>query len=436
MVRDDGQRTLLFDLDMAIQRISPVKPDHPGGRATHRRLPQPAAPLGGSLSPRALMTPRRVLFWVHLAAGCVAGLVILVMSVTGVLLAYKRQFIQWSDRNFQAQPAAGAVRLPLEDLLARTRESQGQTPAGITVRSETRAPVAFDFGRERTLFVNPYTGEILGEGSHRLRRFFSTAEDVHRWLGFERSSGRAVTGACNLSFLLLVITGPFLWWPKEWSWKNLRKIILFRGGTWGRARDWNWHNALGFWCAVPLFLIVITGATMSYAWANNLLYRLTGSTPPPAVRAPQGQPERGRGSSRRSDSGRDIQSAEAPHFAGLDRLLARAGQQVPDWTTITLRLPDPPRGPLTFSIDRGDGGRPDLRSQLTLDPASGELVRWEPFSSYNRGRQLRAWARFTHTGEAGGLFGETVAALAAAGASLLVFTGLALAVRRLIPWRR
>ena len=29
MVRDDGQRTLLFDLDMAIQRINPAKPDHP-----------------------------------------------------------------------------------------------------------------------------------------------------------------------------------------------------------------------------------------------------------------------------------------------------------------------------------------------------------------------------------------------------------------------
>jgi len=29
MVRDDGQRTLLFDLDMAIQRIGGEEPDHP-----------------------------------------------------------------------------------------------------------------------------------------------------------------------------------------------------------------------------------------------------------------------------------------------------------------------------------------------------------------------------------------------------------------------
>ena len=116
-------------------------------------------------------------------------------------------------------------------------------------------------------------------------------------------------------------------------------------------------------------------------------------------------------------------------------LFARAAQQVPDFTTISLRLPNPPANTLTFSIDRGNGGRPDLRSQLTLDRATGEIVRWEAFSGFNRGRQLRAWARFTHTGEAGGWLGQTIAVIATAGASLLVFTGLSLAVRRLFAWK-
>jgi len=68
------------------------------------------------------MTPRRFLFWIHLTDGCVAGLVILVMSVTGILLAYLRQIITWSYRSFQAQPATGAQHLPLEDLLATMQE--------------------------------------------------------------------------------------------------------------------------------------------------------------------------------------------------------------------------------------------------------------------------------------------------------------------------
>jgi uncharacterized iron-regulated membrane protein len=176
------------------------------------------------------MTPRRFLFWVHLTAGCVAGLVILVMSVTGILLAYRRQIITWGDRGLQAQPLAEARRLLLEDLLATAQEAQGRPPSNITVRSDPAAPVVFDFGRERTVFVDPYTGKTLGEGSPGLRKFFSTVEDVHRWLGFGgegRASARAVTGACNLTFLILLMTGPFLWWPKQWNKDNLKKIMQF-----------------------------------------------------------------------------------------------------------------------------------------------------------------------------------------------------------------
>jgi uncharacterized iron-regulated membrane protein len=379
------------------------------------------------------MTPRRFLFWIHLTAGCLAGWVIFVMSVTGVLLAFKRQILTRGDRSFQSQPAPGAQRLPLEDLLAKLQAAQGRMPTGITIRSESSVPVAFDFGRERTLFVDSYTGQVLGEESPKLRMFFSKVEDLHRWLAASpesRQAGRAVTGASTLIFLVLVTSGPFLWWPREWTWRNLKKITLLRGGLWGRARDWNWHNTFGFWCFAPLFLIVLTGVVMSYGWANNLLYRMTGNPPPPPQNqaAAQIRPEQGSHQSKH-------RAAEAPRFDNLENLFARAAQQVPGWTTIGVRFSNTPQDTLTFAIDQGNGGRPDLRSQLTLNTASSAVVRWEPFSSYNRGRRLRAWARFTHTGEAFGLPGQSIAALASAGASLLVFTGLTLALRRLAGWK-
>ena len=34
---------------------------------------------------------RTAFFWLHLTAGCAAGLVVLMMAVTGVLLTYERQ---------------------------------------------------------------------------------------------------------------------------------------------------------------------------------------------------------------------------------------------------------------------------------------------------------------------------------------------------------
>ena len=158
---------------------------------------------------------------------------------------------------------------------------------------------------------------------------------------------------------------------------------------------------------------------------------MTGNVPPPQGQAAApSRPER----DSRQGKGHAPENAH-PDGDVLEMLFARAAQQAPGWKTISLRLPNTRQDTLTFSIDQGNGGRPDLRSQLTLDSRTGQAVRWEPFSSYNRGRQLRSWARFTHTGEALGLGGQTIAAIASAGASLLVFTGLALALRRLAGWK-
>jgi biopolymer transport protein ExbB len=52
----------------------------------------------------------------------------------------------------------------------------------------------------------------------------------------------AVTGACNLAFFWLAITGVYLWWPPSWHWRALNHSFLFNPHLRGKARDWNWHN--------------------------------------------------------------------------------------------------------------------------------------------------------------------------------------------------
>jgi len=372
-----------------------------------------------------------------LIAGSVAGLVILLMSVTGVLLTYQRQINNRAIRDFHSTPAvAGQSRLPMDSLLATV---QGGRPTTITVRSDPSAPVQFIYGRDRTLLINAYSGTVLGEAPPKLHAFFGEVEDLHRFLGSsgeKRPVGRAITGVCNLMFLLLVCSGPILWWPKDWTGKNLRKIVAFRGGLSGRARDWNWHNVIGIWCFTPLLLIVLTGVVMSYPWANNLLYRMTGNEPPPPQNQNAGPRPGGEGNSpRRQHREGKTEHGDAAPKVSLESAFARAENQVAEWQSVNLRVPNTPAAPLVFSIDSGNGGRPDKRAQLTLDPSTGEVVKWEPFSSYNLGRRLRTWGRFTHTGEAGGIFGQTIAASAAAAAAVLVWTGLALALRRLNAWR-
>jgi len=383
------------------------------------------------------MTPRKVLFWIHLVTGLLAGIVIFVMAVTGVLLAYERQMVGSADRSVRVLPPVFTQHVPLSRLVPKLRDQQGAMPMTVVMHHETDAPWLFTFGRSRTLFVNPYTGDVTGEASPRFRAFFATVEDIHRWLGGSgraRNAGRAVTGACNLLFLLLVCTGPFLWWPKEWTSARVRQVIFFRGGLSGRALFWNWHNVLGIWCAVPLLLIVATGVVMSYQWANDLLYRLTGNEPPRPQAFLVADNPGNRPGDRLHRPGEH--SHEGLQFDVLDRALERGAQQIPDWKTMTVRLPAVPSAPMLVTLDVGNGGRPDQRTQLTVSPQTGEIIRSEPFSSYNLGRRLRMWARFTHTGETGGVLGQTIAAFAAAAASLLVVSGWVLALRRLFAWKK
>jgi uncharacterized iron-regulated membrane protein len=377
---------------------------------------------------------RKFIFWCHLTTGAFAGLVILTMSVTGVLLTYQRQMTAWADsRNCRASsPSSAGPRLTAEALLARVRESQLPSPTSITVRQDPAEPVAIAFATDRTLFLDPRTGEMLGEESQRIRSFFRGVTDWHRWLGSKgesRATFRGITGACNLGFLFLVSSGFYLWWPRSWTPSFLRNVVWFKRGIAGKARDFNWHNVIGLWCAVPLFLIVLSGAVISYPWASNLVYRVVGEDPP----APRPAPANGAGA---RATERRSESEKAPEIPldGLDRLWETAERQTSDWRTITLRLPASAVAPVVFAIDAGDGGQPQKRAQLSLDRQSGEVVQWEPFSSYTTGRQLRSILRFAHTGEVVGIFGQTVAGLASAGGAVLVWTGLALALRRFRSW--
>jgi uncharacterized iron-regulated membrane protein len=108
---------------------------------------------------------------------------------------------------------------------------------------------------------------------------------------------------------------------------------------------------------------------------------------------------------------------------------------VPEWRSINLRIPTAADAPVVFTIDRGYAGQPQKRGTLTLNRASGEVVRWEPYANLSAGRRLRTWLRFVHTGEFYGLAGQTVAGLVSFGGAVLMYTGFALTFRRFLGWR-
>ena len=378
------------------------------------------------------MTFRKVLFWMHLFAGVVAGTVILVMCVTGTLLTFQQSVLRFIERDqrFVSLPESGAARLDVDALLAQVRLAvPDAAPTTVTLDSDPRAAASVAIGAQGTLFVDPYTGRVLGTGSARARGFYRSVTNWHRWLAVEgegRATARAITGACNTAFLVLAVTGLYLWMPRQWSWRHVAPVIWFRRGLRGKPRDFNWHNTVGLWSAPILIVLTTTGMVISYPWASNLVYTLTGS---PRPSAPAG---RGGGGGR----GGEVRDATPPvPQARLAAMVAAAEQQVPQWRTMIIRLPPRPGGPVAFSMSDREHWNSFARSTLTLDGATGSTIRWEPYADSSRGQKVRGWMRFAHTGELGGLVGEALAGLATAGGALLVWTGVALALRRFAAWR-
>jgi uncharacterized iron-regulated membrane protein len=361
------------------------------------------------------MTFRKALFWTHLCVGVTAGLVILSMSVTGVLIAFEHEIVDFAERKVRSVsvPAPDAQRLSLDTLRVKAQEVYPEgKPSGISLRPGPEASVAIGFGRDGAVYVDPYTGEVLGKGS-KVHDWMHEIVDFHRWMG-SREKGRPITGAANLAFFGLAISGLYLWLQKS--------VFKFQKNAKGKARDWNWHNVIGFWSAPFLVIITLTGSTISYTWATNLVYRLAGSPPPPPRPASPPSPLPP------GEGGPPKVVGEAP-LASLDTFFTHAQTQQPEWKAIMIRLPQKPGAPVVAMIQEPGGTFP-RRSQLTMDAATGEIKKWEPVSEWNRGRQWRTWARYLHTGEAGGILGQFIAMLASAGAVVLVWTGLALAWRR------
>jgi uncharacterized iron-regulated membrane protein len=410
---------------------------------------------------------RKILFWCHLITGVSVALVVLIMSVTGVLLTYEKQMLARADARAVQVPAppAGTQRLPVSVLMQRVAQAESGTPTTVSWLAGENAPMRVAFGREKTVYVDPYTGAVLGEGAKGMRSFFRLVTDWHRWLGQSgdgRDRGKMITGAANLGFLFLVLSGLWLWWPRTWTREAVRSVTLFRGGLRAKARDFNWHNVIGFWSFVPLAIVVASATVISYPWASNLVYRVAGEEPPPPSGgpgggsgapggaqarggAPGGAGERGRGEGAPRGEGRPGEGgargegrqggADANLLAGVDPLVAAAQGKVDGWRTISMTMPKEADAPVVFNIDRGSGGQPQKRASLTLERGTGAEVKWEPFAAGTTGRKMRSILRFAHTGEVLGLLGQTIAGLVSLGAAVLVWTGLSLSLRRLAAWR-
>lgn len=235
-----------------------------------------------------------------------------------------------------------------------------------------------------TLFVNPYTGQVI-EQFNRRQTFMYKVEMFHRFLlGAKNSFGDWVVSLSTLIFLFILITGVILWWPKTKAIMRQRLKIKWDGSTKRLVHDL--HIVTGFYTSVFLIVVVLTGLIMTFKWANVTLFAILGSKPP--VKEQPKQPL----------------SVYKPDAAALsvDAALNSMGKTIATADYYSVHLPRDSSGTYTVSVWPNEAI--ETTSDIYyIDQYSGSLAGSQTFASKSLGQRVRAFVKPVHTGAVYGL---------------------------------
>lgn len=214
----------------------------------------------------------------HLWLGLASGLVVFVVSLTGALFSFQREVSNaWYHDRFFVAAAPGDQ--PLTALL-RTAADTLHTPIDYvtTYRDPARAwefmsyktndTALTYFGgveRFRSVFIDPHTGRVTGFRDYK-HDFFNIVKYLHWSLLLNTPIGQPIVGWATLLFVLMLVTGLILWWPRRWSKSARRQAFTIRWGSRKRRLNYDLHNVLGFYTLLVALVLGLTGMVFAFTW--------------------------------------------------------------------------------------------------------------------------------------------------------------------------
>ena len=205
---------------------------------------------------------RKALFQVHLWTGIGLGLYIVLMSVTGSAIVFRREL----SRSLAVEPrvAVGPGARMTEDELRQAAQriypDYRIARAYLRKNPDVAAEVLLE-RRDKKLqrLFNPYTGADLGDSLRWSFRFLIWLVDLHDNLLLSKT-GRVLNAAGGIFTVLLALTGAVIWWPGIDTW---RRSLSFRWKANPKGFNWTLHSALGFWTFAFFFMWAVSGIYLS-----------------------------------------------------------------------------------------------------------------------------------------------------------------------------
>jgi uncharacterized iron-regulated membrane protein len=353
---------------------------------------------------------RKSLFNLHLYAGLVAGVFLLVASVTGIVLAFRTEIDHaLNSRLFRVAPNENHAPLDLVVRNARAVHPGGKLD-NINLPAAADASVWVRFRDREEVYLDPHTGHVLGT-RNKEHTFFYTVEKLHRYL-FLGKQGQWITGTATVSLFLMVGTGLYLWLPK--SRKALRSALSFNRALKGRAWNVNFHKVTGIYSALVLLISAVTGGAEAVNWVVKTYGHPTAAAKIAARTLRSSGPVAG-------------QSA-----ATVQALWDSARSRMPAFQSATLTWPEKAGGPVIVEYVAADAPHNNALSHVYLDGFTGRVLQVAPYGSESLVSRLYLWTLPLHLGQVGGLAGRIVVIAGSAGLTALVVSGFWLYYRRKI----
>ena len=342
---------------------------------------------------------RKALLYIHLWAGLTAAIFLLLLGVSGAALAFEDEI----DRALNAKlayvrPQSQSMRLDVitQKLMLRYPGARIQG-FELPQRPDVSMFVGLTdaSGKRQALFVDPYTGEVLGHGE-QANQFMAGVHRFHTHLvGGE--VGKQVLGWSAILLLALSITGIVLWWPAK----------LFRLHWSGSGRRFNFelHNSLGILSSIFLFSFAWTGVCIHWERPVQQLAQKISPAPEPRPAAPQ-------------------IPAPGTRQLSADRLLEIARGSLPGAAITDLELPRSAKDAAQLALKFPEDHTPIGRSRMRIDGYSGKVLQLQSSRDLPAAmKYARMWNRELHTGDVLGLPTRILAAFFSLMLPLLAITG-------------
>ncbi|MBW3466978.1 PepSY-associated TM helix domain-containing protein [Arthrospiribacter ruber] len=356
----------------------------------------------------------------HLWLGLASGLVVVILGITGCIYVFEEELKQLVYQQRYTAGHSGQAPLPLEDLLPIAQEALGKDKLISSVKIPAKPGKSYHFSTYKTnptgwnyfntseyyltAYVNPYSGEILMVENTRLE-FFRIVLWIHYNL-LLGNIGKQIVGWSTVVFILLLISGLVLWWPKNKAAAKQRYWFRWKSSTKFKRKNYDLHNILGFYILSLGLIIALTGLVWAFTWFSTGVDWLANG---------------GKNSPKRVSEYADF--AESQYEAGIhDLILSDLKQKNPEADRYEIRKLEgafPFQG-LTLYKNSFQRHRFDI---YQYHPETAKVLEQLTYTDKTKGEKYRSMNYPIHVGSILGLPGKILAFFASLIASSLPVTG-------------